>query len=422
MASQSSSRRRVVITGRGLISALGDTPAAFGDALLAGESGVGPVQLFELNGLRRFKAGEVLGFDARKYLGGTNLRPLDRTARLVACAARLALDDSGWGGEDSKGRGGLGLVLGTMFGSVHTISAFDRRALEAGPNYAKPMDFANTVINAAAGQTAIQHHLEGLNSTLSGGTASGLLALAHAADYIRGGRSAALLAGGGDELCFESFYGFHRAGLMAGSQNGRGPHPVPFDARRNGFTPAEGAALLMLEESTAAAARGVRVLAEIQGHGLAYDPSRGRDQETACGAVRRAILSALQDADLKPAEIHAVSASANGSLAGDRSEAQGLHAVFGGRDGAGLPPVTAVKSMFGEALGASGALQTVALLEAMERRQLPGIRGLQATEEERGRAWACRDNRKLDIRRGLVTAVGLDGQVCALVLERGEGI
>src|ERR1044072_5863759 len=213
--------RRVVITGAGVVSSLGDTPAALHSALCEGRSGIGPVKLFDTTGMGCPLGGEVSDFDAQKYLGRRNLRPLDRTSRLVASAAQLALDASGWTPEMRAERE-LGLILGTMFCSVRTISEFDRRALEAGPAYASPLDFANTVINAAAGQTAILHDLRGVNTTVSPGVTSGLQAVAYAADLIRAGRARALLAGGADELCFESFYGFDRAGLLCRSDGHSG--------------------------------------------------------------------------------------------------------------------------------------------------------------------------------------------------------
>lgn len=408
--------RRTVVTGMGVVSPLGDTPARIGAALGAGQSGVAPVELFATDGLRCHEAGEVRSFSARTYLGDGNLRPLDRTAQLAASAAQLALRSSGWTAE-RLAEDEVGLALGTMFGSVHTISEFDRRALTAGPLYAQPMAFANSVINAAAGQTAIWHGLRGVNSTVSGGTASGLQALIYAADLIRDGRARTILAGGADELCFESYYGFYRTGRMAGASNGHGPMAVPFDARRNGFALGEGAALLVLEEAGAARARGAEVLAEVAGRGMSYDVSRGADPARSVRAVARAIRAALDSAGLEPGRIDAASTSANGSVAGDRAEILGIAEVFGGElPGAGLP-VTAVKSMLGEALGASGALQAVALLQSMASGVLPGVLGLERVDDGVPPGLASRDNRELEIRRGLVTAVGLDGTCCALILD-----
>src|SRR5687768_1984195 len=277
-------RNRVVITGAGVISSLGDSPASLQLALCSGHGAVKPVELFSTAGLGCPLGGEIPSFDAQKYLSRRNLRPLDRTSRLVTSAAQLALNNSGWS-ESMRNDEEVGLVLGTMFCSVHTISQFDRRALEVGPTYASPMDFSNTVINAAAGQTAIMHNLRGINTTISTGITSGLQAIAYATDVIRSGRAHAILAGGADEMCFESFYGFDRAGLLCRSDNRAGDFPIPFDKRRNGFALGEGAALLMLEDAKFARQRGARPLAEITGHGFGYDCSHGKDEESAVAAI-----------------------------------------------------------------------------------------------------------------------------------------
>lgn len=409
------SARRVVVTGMGVVSPLGDTPEALHASLARGESGLRPIESFATRGLAAELAGEVRDFSPADYLGQGNLRPLDRTARLAAAAARLALTD---GGRTPQEEDELGLVLGTMFGSVHTVCAFDRRVQSAGPSYASPLDFANTVINAAAGQVAIWHGLRGINTTIAGGPAAGLQALAHAAEAVRTGRATALLAGGADELCRESFYGFARHGLLAAS-NGTAPCSVPFEARRNGFALGEGAALLLLEDAESARRRGAPILAEIRGWASAFDPSRGGSPRQAADAVRRAIGLALDHAGTSPDEIDAVSAAASGSVAGDRHEARGLAAAFGAA--AGRLPVTAVKSMLGESLGAAGALQTVALIEALRRRVLPGVRGLERCEEGWPLGGARAHRRDLDGANGLVDAIGLDGHACALVVARPEG-
>ena len=410
--------RRVVITGAGVVSSLGDTPAGLHAALCEGRSGVRPIELFDTRGLGCPLGGEVKRFDAQKYLGKRNLRPLDRTSRLVASAAQSALDASGWTAE-MRAEHEVGLVLGTMFCSVHTISEFDRRALEAGPAYASPMDFSNTVINAAAGQTAILHDLRGVNTTVSTGAASGLQAIAYAADLIRGGRAGALLAGGADELCFESFYGFERAGLLCRSNGHEGHSPVPFDARRNGSALGEGAALLMLEDAASARERGARVLAALAGCGSGYDCSRGRDERGAVGAVAHSIRFALYDAMLRAYEVECLSASANGSPRGDRREARAVAEVFG--DHARSMPVMAIKAMLGETLGASGAMQAVVALETMRVGLLPGIPQLEQFEEDFPLAPAGPGAQSVDVSNVLVNSVGFDGHSCSVVLARREG-
>ncbi len=425
--------RSVVVSGVGLISPLGDSMEALGAALTAGACGLTPVEA----GLRGQVSqsftprshpldgdwpavGAVTDFAAGYYLGEGNLRPLDRPGQLVAAAAALALNEAGIHREECHRRD-VGLVLGTMFGSVHTISAFDRRAVTAGPNYAKPMDFANTVINAPAGQTAIWHGLVGVNSTVSAGTSSGLLAILHAAQLIEQGRCEVLLAGGGDELCAESLVGFGQAGLLAGGwlddacDSVAKPCAVPFDRRRNGFALAEGAALLVLEEEGAARRRGACIRGWIRGAANRFDPSRGQDPERGRTVVAGAIREALSEAGWEAEAVDAVSASANGSVAGDRTEARALCDVFGPS-----LPAMAVKSMIGEAQGASGALQTAGLMAAMCCGILPGIHGLEELESELPESLASARNRAVELRRGLVTSVGIDGHVGALLVEKAR--
>jgi 3-oxoacyl-[acyl-carrier-protein] synthase II len=343
-----------------------------------------------------------------------NFRPLDRTSLLVASAAQLALDDAGWSADRRRDQE-IGLVLGTMFGSLRTIAEFDRRALTAGPKYAKPMEFANSVINAGAGQTAIWHDLRGINATVSAGSASGVQALGYAADLIRSGRAEALLAGGAEEVCFESLFGFFRAGLLCAPGNGVSPRPIPFDERRNGFAAAEGAALLALEDAAAAEARGAEVLAEIVGCGNAFDSSLGEDPLEAAAAVARAARAALEDAGLEPSDVDCVAVSANGSTEGDRYEAKGLASLFEHT----RPGVASVKAGVGETLGAAGAMQTMLLLESLANERLPGIPGFEGTGTEVGLSLAA-DTLPLSGRRGLVHAASFDGTASALVVESVE--
>ncbi|HYE15354.1 MAG TPA: beta-ketoacyl-[acyl-carrier-protein] synthase family protein [Pyrinomonadaceae bacterium] len=407
--------RRVVVTGAGLVSPLGDSPAALHAALREGRGCVREVELPGVESSRCGLAGALHDFDAQSYLGKRNLRPLDRVGRLAASAAQLALDAGRWPPEARRERE-VGLVLGTMFGSVGTTFEFDRSALEAGAAYVSPMDFANTVINAAAGQAAVVHDLRGVNSTVSAGAASGLQAIAYAADLIREGRARALLAGGAEALCPETFYGFDRAGMLCGSGDDEGCRPVPFDARRNGFALSEGAALLMLEDEESARGRGARVLAEVRGHAAAFDPSRGTGEEDSIGAVTRAMRLALEDAAVSADEVDCLSASANGSVSGDRREALAAARVFGAR--ASELPVTAIKSALGEALGASGALQAVAALESIREGVVPGARNFERAEGGFPLGSVGPAPRAVNVRNALVNSIGFDGHCCALVMSR----
>jgi 3-oxoacyl-[acyl-carrier-protein] synthase II len=398
--------RRVVITGVGLVCALGDRPSLVHDALSAGRRGLEPSTLLA-NEASGYLVGEVQDFDARRYFGARNLRPLSRTGRLAAVAAELALADSGWPVE-RRAATEVGLVLGTMFGSAGTIGEFDRRAMREGPEYASPLDFANTVISAPAGQVAIWHHLRGMNSTISTGLASGLHAIGYAWQLIRDGRAATLLAGGAEELCFESFLGFRRAGLLCGP-GGEGPRP--FDRRRSGCALGEGAGFLVLEAADAAAARGAPGVGRVEGFGATYEPRPSAEPAKGPFALTLAIERALSGT---PGDISAVMASASGDRFLDHREGVAIREALGAR--AAYVPVTTIKGHLGEPQGAGGALQAIVTLESLRAKSLPPIGGLEQLEEGLGLDVVIGQPRKLTSSRALVTSVAREGNACALVL------
>ncbi len=407
--------RRVVVTGIGIVSPIGDLPSTLHDSLCEGVSALKKVELFSTDGLGCCQAGEIPSFSPETYLGKVNFRPLDRTSQLTISAAGLALDDSGWM-EELRNAHEVGLVVGTMFCSAHTISEFDRRGVTLGQRFASPMDFANTVINAAAGQTAIWHRLRGINSTVAGGITAGLQAINYASDLIRGSQANTLLVGGVEELCYETFLGFDRTGLLCGTDSENGTFPIPFDKRRKGFALSEGASLLMLEEEGSARDRGAKILAEIKGYGYAYDLKRFKHNQDLIESVSRSIQDAVKDSGLKMDEIDCLSASANGSLHGDRCEAEGIHLAF--QERASSLPVTAIKSTLGETLGASGPFQVVDLIQSMTSGVLPGISQLNEVDEEIPLNNIKSGIQKLNITHGMVNSVGIDGNCCTLVVAK----
>jgi len=368
------------------------------------------IEEFVPQGFEPRRGGSLTSFQPELHLQGKPFRALDRTRRLVASASTLALSSSGWD-EQALKNNAVGLVLGTMFSSMHTIGQFDRHALIEGPSCASPMDFANTVINSAAGQTAIWHKLRGINSTISSGAISGLMALGYAADLISDGRQTTILAGGADEFCFESFCGLERAGLLRNCA-AKEECSVPFDFRRNGFALTEASALLMLEEWESARSRGANILGEINGHANAFNPIYYKQYHEP-DAIARAMRSALADGGLVASEVDFISASANGSTLADEHEARAIGAVFSGCQ----VPVVAIKSMLGESLGASGVLQAVDLIETLRTGLLPGILGLESADPQMPALDFCRNTRSSHIRSGLINSVGFDGHACSLLIS-----
>jgi 3-oxoacyl-[acyl-carrier-protein] synthase II len=409
-------KRDVVVTGVGLLSPLGDTLSGLHEALLAGTSALQPIELFDPSLLTCKKGGEIRPFEPERYLGERNLRPLDRTSRLLISAATRALEDSGWTAEARAGRE-LSLAVGTTYCSMHTIGEFDRRGLKLGPNYVSPFDFANSVINAAAGQAAIWHGLNGVNSTLAGGEASGLQAIAYGADLIRTGQSDVVLAGGVEELCFESSIAYSRAGRLCGGEVGdeNDGRPVPFDRGRDGFAPAEGAGLLVLEAAEVAEARGAKIYALLAGSGAAFAPRRSEDLAV---ALVRSIAAAWGGNGTESGPLLCVASGASGARQLDAWEAEGIARGIEAAGGAGIP-VTAIKSMLGESLGASGVFQAMSLIATFADGRLPGILGLDATDDGFPLAGVSAAVQTVAVAPGvlaLATAVSADGPTIALLL------
>ncbi|MBU08341.1 MAG: hypothetical protein CME13_10265 [Gemmatimonadetes bacterium] len=360
--------------------------------------------------LDRIQGGPICEFRPEDYLEAQHMKPpvspMPRVAQLSAATLGRTLEAAGMP-VATRWEQPIGLVLGTMFCSVGAIAGFDRKDRK------KPLEFANTVINAAAGKAAICGQLTGINSTISTGLTSGLHAIAYAAALIGSGQAKALLAGGAEELSFESLYGYTQTGLTCpAADGGQDPFPIPFDARRNGFAPGEGAAFLMLEEADAAKARGATVLAEIRGHGSMYDTSGGKDEECAVDVIARAIHMAVEDAGISADDIDCVSAAANGSVQHDRWEAQALAETIGPQ-----VPLTAIKSMLGETQGAGGALQAVSSIEALRTGTIPGTLACEQLEDGFPLEAPSQHSRDLDLKCCLVNAVGFDGHCSSLILS-----
>lgn len=405
-------RKRTVITGAGVISALGDERGSLHEALCRGAGAIGQITKWE--GWKTSpspRGGEIGDFDARQYLGEGNLRPLDRTGLLAASGAQRALAMSGWT-EGMREEVEVDYVLGTMFCCGRTIAQFDRTAMVKGPKYVKPLDFANTVINAATGQTAIWHRLRGANMTVSAGTVSGLRALEYATRRVAQGWCDAVLVGGVEELCFETAYAFAQAGRLDDSENGA--LPVPFGKGRRGFLPGEGSGYFMLEEAEAAAARGAGVIGEIAGCGSSYDPTRGADERSAAEAVARAVRGALEIGGIAAGDVGCLSLSGNGSKLWDGVEARALATVFGER--LGSIPAFAIAGALGETLGASGMLQVNALLESGRKGRIPPTIGADNYDDSLPALGLSEKVTEGRFDYGLAVSTGMDGSTAAVVI------
>jgi 3-oxoacyl-[acyl-carrier-protein] synthase II len=404
---------RVLITGIGVLSSVASGRELFWKGLEQGVTGFRPITLFDTTALRVRVGGEIPNFDAEPLLGKKGLRDFDRSTRLLCCAAKLALQDSRLE-ITAENANSVGVSIGATFGSLHSIAQFDRSCLLEGPRAVNPSHFPNTVINSPASQVSIRFKIKGFNTTLSTGYCASLDAVSYAADFIELGRAAAVLAGGVEELCLETFTGFHHLGALSGS-DGSEPRCLPFDANRNGMILGEGATVLVLESEEHARSRNAVVLGRILGCANSFDPGDAGSSHGGSG-LARAINEALQQASLNPGEIDCIFASANATRGLDRMETAVIKKVFGAC--AYSIPVTAVKSMIGETYSASGALAIAAATGAFHTGILPATAGYLTKDPECDLSYVHGSGLRKQVGNVLVTASDPSGQNAAVVIGR----
>lgn len=344
---------RVVITGLGVVSAIGAGAEPFWQALASGRRGINYISRFDTAGMPCKKAAEVSDFQIRDYVSHKGSGTYSRAAQFVCAAATMALNHAGLNSTPPD-QDDLGVVLGTAFGSASSMEDFDEECARDGDKFVDPMSFPKTVANSPAGCLSILLGAAGVNVTLSTDFASGLGAVEHAARLITEGRARIVFAGGYDDLSRSSHIQMYEAGQLSGSRKHDADDSVPLDRGRNGFFLGEGAGVLVLERLEDALARQAPIVAELAGCGSSsfWDPSQAPQSQC------RAMAGALEQAGLTAGSLSYVSASANGSVERDRQERLAIERLFA--DHVHRLPVTAIKSMIGECGGAAGVLQLIA--------------------------------------------------------------
>lgn len=407
-------KKRIAITGIGVLSAIGIGKEVFWEGLLQGKTGFRPVTLFDTTSFDVHVAGEITDFDALLFLGKKGLRDLDRSTRLICSAAKLAIDDSKLNITEDNTHS-TGVSIGTTFGSLHSIFQFDRSGLIEGPRFVNPSHFPNTVINSPASQVSIRYKIKGFNTTISTGFCASLDALAYAADFIHLNRADVVLAGGVEELCEEIFIGFQKLGCLSG-RYGSEPICRPFDARRNGTILSEGAAVLVLEDEDRALNRNASILARVLGYANAFDPSADSYFTYAGDGLKKAIALALQESSLKPDDIDYVCACANSTKGLDRMETKVIKEIFGKH--ALSMPVSSIKSMVGESFSASGALSLAAAVGVLRKGFIPPTVNYLEKDLECDLDYVPEKARQKQIQNILVTSADPYGQNSAVILGR----
>lgn len=413
--------RRVVVTGMGMVSALGNDVASTWEGLVAGRSGVRTISTFDPSRLTSRMAGEVRDFDSSAVLDRKDQRRTDRYIQFGLVASREALDQAGL---PDRFEGDLaertGVILGTGLGGVGTL--VDGITINAmrGPDRISPFLIPMGIPNVGAGQVAINFGMTGPNFAVVSACATGGHALGESSEIIRRGDADIMLAGGTEAGIFEPLVGGF-ASMRALSTRNDDPEAAsrPFDAGRDGFVVAEGSGVVVLEELTHAQARGATILAELVGYGATADASHiTLPAPGGMGAVRAA-RRAIEKAGISADEITHVNAHATSTPEGDKAELQAIRTIFGAH--APAVAVTANKSMLGHTLGAAGAIEAIATIQAIRTSTVPPTLNLDDPDPAAdGLDLTPGTASQRDIRLALSNSFGFGGQNTALIFRRWD--
>ncbi len=423
MMSQSNGQwRRVVITGMGMLTAVGnDVPASWA-GLLAGRSGIGPVTGFDASRLTVRIAGEVKDFDSSGVLDRKDQRRTDRYIQFGLVAAREAMDQAGLPARlEGDIAEATGVILGTGLGGVGTLTEGISTNALRGPGRISPFLIPMGIPNTGAGQIAINFGMTGPNFATVSACASGGHALGEASEIIRRGDADMMIAGGAEAGVFEPLLGGFAA-MRALSTRNDDPTAAsrPFDRGRDGFVVGEGAGVLVVEALEHALARGATPLAELLGYGATADASHiTLPAPGGLGAVRAA-RRALVKAGLTPDDIDHINAHATSTLEGDKAELQSIRTILG--EDASRVAVTANKSMLGHALGAAGAIEAIATIMAIRDGRVPPTINL-TDPDPNGEGLDLTPNVATTraIRYAMSNSFGFGGQNTALIFGRWDG-
>jgi len=417
MSIPSNFHRRVVITGLGAITPLGNSPGEFWQSLLAGRSGIGPITHFDASRHECRIAGEVKGFDPLDYLDRKDVKRTDRFVHLALAATQQALEDAQFRITDLNAEQ-VGVILGTGIGGIRVLEEQQTIYLQKGPDRCSPFMVPMMIANMAAGHVAIRFGAKGPNSCTVTACASGSNAIGDAFRLIQRGEVQVAITGGTEAAVTPlSVAGF--SAMKALSTRNDAPEQAcrPFDRDRDGFVMGEGAGILLLEELEHARARGAKIYAEIVGYGLTCDAHHITNPAPAGEGAARAMRLALKDAGIQPDQVQHINAHATGTPVGDVAEVQAIRAVFG--EHAPRLAISATKSMTGHLLGGAGGVATVATALAIHHGWVPPTLNLDNLDPEcEGLDFVPHRARQMAVDVALVNAFGFGGHNVTLALRR----
>ena len=409
--------RRVVVTGIGAVTPIGNNVPDFWEGLVNGKNGIAPITAFDTTDYKATLAAEVKDFEPTDYMEKGEARKLDRYTQFAMVSAAEAVADSGIEGKIEPER--LGVYFASGIGGFHTFCEEDRKMVEKGPKRVSPHFIPKLILNLSAGNIAIKYNAQGPCISAVTACATGTTNIGEAFRAIRHGYADAVIAGGAEAAILDlGVAGFTNCMALC---TGDDPDAasIPFDARRSGFVMGEGAATLVLEEYEHAKARGAKIYAEICGYGSTCDAYHVTAPSPDASGPARAIKDALTEADAVGCTNVYINAHGTSTPLNDKTETIAIKKAFGEED-AKKVSISSTKSMTGHMLGAAGAAEAIAAVLALKNGIIPPTIGYKEPDSECDLDYTPNEAKKRDIDYALSTSLGFGGHNACIIFKKAD--
>ncbi|CAM5787927.1 MULTISPECIES: beta-ketoacyl-ACP synthase II [Brevibacillus] len=411
-------KRRVVITGVGVVSPLGNDATTFWNSLLEGKSGISPITSFDASDYPTQIAGEVKDFNPEDYMDKKDIRRTDRFVQFGLAAAKMAVEDAKLE-ITAENAERVGVYIGSGIGGLSTWEEQHQVLLEKGPRRVSPFFIPMLIANMASGAVSIQYGAKGPTSSAITACATGTNAIGDALRLIQYDQADVMITGGAEATIRPmAFAGFCSAKAMSTRNDEPTKASRPFDRDRDGFVMGEGAGVLILEELEHAKKRGATILAEVIGYGMSADAHHITAPSPGGEGAARCMKNALRDAGIEPSEVEYINAHGTSTGQGDIAETMAIKEVFG--EHAYKLAVSSTKSMTGHLLGATGGVEAIATAFALRDQILPPTINLENPDPECDLDYVPNEARKAKVNVALSNTFGFGGHNATIILKRYE--
>ncbi len=411
-------KRRVVVTGLGAVSPLGLTAEGSWQRVLRGESGIGPITLFDASAYPARIAGEVAGFDPTNYMDRKDVKKMDRFIQFACAAARMAMEMSGLKVTPENAER-VGVAVGSGVGGIQLLEEQHKILLERGPSRISPFFIPGMIINMASGQISIRYGAKGPNIATVTACSTASHAIGESVRYIQRGEADVMICGGAEAAVTPLAVGGFAAMRALSTRNDEPQRASrPYDVGRDGFVMGEGSGVLVVEELGHAKARGASIVCEVVGYGLSGDAFHISAPSEDGDGPMRVMQNALRDAGLPPEAVQYINAHGTSTPVGDKIETIAVKRVFG--EHAHKLSVSSTKSMSGHLLGAAGGLEAVFTILAIRDQVAPPTINLEVPDPECDLDYVPNVARPMPITVALSNSFGFGGTNACLALAKYE--